>query len=325
MSVPNKRLANTDFRLLRQASTLEEKRQIFKQNVTMVAIEVHSYCNRVCSFCPNSFIDRRSKTEYLNEENYIALLKGLASIDYQNAIGCSRYNEPFADPIMYKRIEQASNYLPKAALKTNTNGDYINVDNINKLIDVGLTSLNIQVYLPDEYATSKEARDDRINQIRSKLPKDITFELDFDNDSWYQLRTIYKGMEIKIRWRDFSKDGTNRCDLPVKDIIEFRDTPCRLPFHNCHIDYNNLMMPCCNLRSDYEPHKKTIYGEITSDPNSVFEAFCSNAANKFRRDMIGFKRRKSPCMTCTFGGFIKSEANLEAERKNEQKLEELKL
>ena len=62
----------------------------------MVEVEVHSYCNRVCWFCPNSFIDRKTKTYYLNEnlylkyDNYEGINVNITQdipLDYKGAMG----------------------------------------------------------------------------------------------------------------------------------------------------------------------------------------------------------------------------------------------
>ena len=46
--------------LLSDAITIDRAKAFFSRYVDQVEIENHSFCNRVCWFCPNAFIDRRS-------------------------------------------------------------------------------------------------------------------------------------------------------------------------------------------------------------------------------------------------------------------------
>lgn len=95
------------------------------KNLRLVEVEIHSYCNRQCSFCPNSYIDRHSFVKELDEEIYISLLKQLKKGGFKGKISYSRYNEPFSQPLLFmKRILQAKTILPGIKLVTNTNGDY---------------------------------------------------------------------------------------------------------------------------------------------------------------------------------------------------------
>ena len=120
----------------------------------MVEIEVFSLCNRTCWFCPNSYIDRRSENKLMNEGLYSKILGNLQEIGYNGTISYSRYNEPLADPIIFDRIKQARDTVPKELLHFNTNGDFFNKEILQKLYDVGLRSLNIQVYTPEKSSYS---------------------------------------------------------------------------------------------------------------------------------------------------------------------------
>jgi len=94
-------------------------------DIRLIEIELHSYCNRKCSFCPNSYIDRKSFKTELNEDIFLNLLNELSEQGFKNYISFSRYNEPLSDrPLLEKRIKQIRNILPDTTLVMNTNGDY---------------------------------------------------------------------------------------------------------------------------------------------------------------------------------------------------------
>jgi len=91
----------------------------------LVEIELHSYCNRRCVWCPNSFIDRRSEKKVMSEGLFIKILQGLSILNYKGYISLSRYNEPLSTPeLLTERISQIREHLPECTIVCNTNGDY---------------------------------------------------------------------------------------------------------------------------------------------------------------------------------------------------------
>ena len=95
------------------------------EQIRLIEIELFSYCNRTCSFCPNSFIDRLSFNELLDINLFKKIIKELKLVDYSNYISFSRYNEPLSyRDILDDRIKYIRKELPKSKLVLNTNGDY---------------------------------------------------------------------------------------------------------------------------------------------------------------------------------------------------------
>ncbi|KKK60447.1 hypothetical protein LCGC14_3024290, partial [marine sediment metagenome] len=68
----------------------------FKANIRMVELEMHSFCNRQCWFCPNQFIDRQGPVQWLDEFILDKVLSDLALINYDNIITFSGNCEPFS-------------------------------------------------------------------------------------------------------------------------------------------------------------------------------------------------------------------------------------
>ena len=100
-ALPGTRLTPFDFIVDEHFRPIQDRHEairLFRRSVSMVEVEVFSYCNRRCWFCPNSLIDRQSKTEYMSEELYLHILDQLAGADYRHMISYSRYNEPLAEP-----------------------------------------------------------------------------------------------------------------------------------------------------------------------------------------------------------------------------------
>ena len=95
---------------------LNEIKKLFSNNVRSVEIENHSFCNRTCWFCPNSFIDRRSESIQLKPLIFQKIIKNLSEIDYDQTLIWSRYHEPLAFESIYENISFARKHLKKANL-----------------------------------------------------------------------------------------------------------------------------------------------------------------------------------------------------------------
>lgn len=94
-------------------------------NIRLIEIELTSQCNRICDFCPNSYIDRHSENKILDEKIFKKLIKELGEHNYSKFISFSRYNEPFMHRnILDERIRYIRMNLPNAILVSNTNGDF---------------------------------------------------------------------------------------------------------------------------------------------------------------------------------------------------------
>ena len=275
----------------------EEAQKLFKASVKMVEIETFSYCNRRCWFCPNAQIDRFSKNIQMDEALYLRILNTLAQVNYNQVISFSRYNEPLADRVILKRLEQARAILPKAKLHTNTNGDFLTADYIQDLYQHGLNSLKIQVYL---------SKDEPYNdaEVLTKLKKKAEL-LGFPyqivgckNGLRHEAKIIYQDMNISIYSRNFNLDGCSRGDLVDVRRAFRRTSPCLSPFRDLYIDYNGKAMPCCNLRSDAPEHQDFIVGDLNQQ--SLFQIYAAGPLVEWRRRLIGFGPKKNPCSNCGF-------------------------
>src|SRR5215216_4357478 len=87
--------------------------ELFKTHVELVEVETTSYCNRTCSFCPNSFIDRRSEKLTMPETTWQAILEGLREVDYNGTIVWSRYSEPLSERRILDRIREVREAAPR--------------------------------------------------------------------------------------------------------------------------------------------------------------------------------------------------------------------
>lgn len=266
-----------------------------KKKLDFIEIEVFSFCNRTCWFCPNSKIDRHSKNVFMEEKTYLGILEKLKQINYKGLITYSRYNEPLADKIILKRIEQARKYLPKAFLYTHSNGDYITREYLEELSNAGLDFVRLQCYLAENEQFDIE------NVIKPKMQKMIEkLNLPYaiiSRDDYYGLTFEHPKISVIFECIDFSKKGVNRGGTVDKIKGINRTKPCVSPFYRMYIDYNGSVMPCCQVRHDVPEHKHMILGNVNK--NNIFEIFSNKNYADIRKHLVCNGEKMFPCNTCS--------------------------
>lgn len=291
------------FRRIKDADT---QRALFQHSIRMVEVEVCSFCNRKCWFCPNSHIDRSSTRNYMDEGQYLKILRELSEIEYDGMVGYARYGEPLADRIFLDRVRQAREILPKAVLHAQTNGDYVSEAYLKELGDAGLNSLNIQIYV----GKNEQDFDGKVLAGIEKMSRAISCELDkvrSEPGEWHEVAGDCGPLRLRIYGRNFSSNGCNRGQLLDTCHEETRVSPCLSPFHHLYFDWNGYAVPCCNIRSDAPEHAGYIVGNIAAD--SIYTIYADSDLVEWRRKLIRFGPKSEPCADCTFVTYQSSDAN----------------
>jgi MoaA/NifB/PqqE/SkfB family radical SAM enzyme len=283
---------------LKEADEITSK-SLFKQFVELVEIEIFSFCNRTCWFCPNSSIDRISTNNFMPEEVYLGILNDLAGINYSGRLSYSRYNEPTADRIILTRLRQAREQLPKVKLYTHTNGDYLDQQYLDDLHNAGLDEIRIQCYFGEKTPYSNEAAFRKIKKKMKKLDIYRDFSLEVLGSKRIRVKTELKELKISLDSMDFHIVGNDRGGS--LDTIESKGLPdpCFQPVKSIYVDYNGSMVPCCNIRSDIKAHTRCILGNV--EKTNIFEIYGSKKAAAWRNALKDEGEKKLfPCNTCNF-------------------------
>lgn len=279
--------------------TLEQRRTLFAKSVNFIEIETHSYCNRVCWFCPNSVIDRRTTRHYLPEAAFLRILADLRSIDYRRRFYFSHYNEPFGDSIIFERLAQTRQALPRAHLRIHSNGDFLCSKTIDRAIRLGMNELQIGAYLPNEVAWTPDVAERRLRKITDRLELRRRQRRETPGE-----RITYecgrKRVRIVVFCPNYTQEGICRGGVVggVPTTTGARMSPCLYAVTDLYVEYNGHVMPCCNLRSDVEAHRPFSLGQIDETPGSIFTVWGSPAAARWRRSMAVYGPKAGPCRTC---------------------------
>jgi len=251
------------------------------EDIRLVEIEVHNYCNRTCKWCPNSFIDRKKEYFALDEEAYENILRELARENYDGAIAYSRYNEPFSSiKNLKQRAALAREILPQVKLVTNTNGDYLTAANLDGL---SLDEISIMDYdnkgiewctqkLIEAGATITKSEYPHVFAERNGVK--LLYYVDWPKN---HIAVVDRGGSLDIGEKKERKWG------------------CMEPTHFVGVDFNGSVVPCCNIRSDFEKHKDYVLGNINDQ--TLEEIYYGEKATKFRTD-VAAGRLYEPCRYC---------------------------
>jgi radical SAM protein with 4Fe4S-binding SPASM domain len=279
------------------ARSREEAKALFAASVSLVELEVFTYCNRTCWFCPNAQIDRRSTNHYMDETLYLRILGELAETDYRGVVTYSRYNEPLADRIILTRLRQARGALPNAFLSTHSNGDYLTRAYLNELREAGLNRIFIMSYL------GNNDRFDEVRILERMTTKAAELGLSYtptiaESGERHQFALEYEGMEVYIEGRNYEAVGTDRGKLVTLPPY-VRTSWCPVVFQDLYVDWNGSVVPCCNIRSDAPEHQSYVIDNI-SGGRSIFEAWASAAHAGWRRSLFNFEPKQAPCDSCRY-------------------------
>lgn len=260
-----------------------KNKERFKKNIRAIEFEPHSYCNRKCWFCPNTFIDRTGPVKFLDQKIYVQILKDLASIDYSEGILFAGWCEPFSQPNFLDRVKEASDFLPNAVLTSNSNTDYLTTEIVRQAAGNGLSVIRAQLYFDKNEDCTEEVIACKFARLRDKLPG-----IDFVKraDDWFAL--VDRKMVIHLQSRNFKKVGINRCDIKVRKIGK-RYYTCYEGIQYFGVNFNGQAIPCCHIRSDYPAHEKYLLGQVTDKPGRIFELY---------RGVI-LAEQEYPCNACS--------------------------
>lgn len=282
-------------------------------HIKRVDIEFHSYCNRLCDWCPNKKLLRNNNDFILSDADYTNILNSLCTnnfskpkkpLKYTTPIGRKEsattfsflgYQEPFSSPNLFKRrVQEAWEKLPSSTIITAaTNGDFLTLE--------ALEELPLTILLINDYDNKGlEYWKDRLKELQI-----LILEENKNTEMIYGFHRYVGSIRVQCNWTKhweienrggFFQPG----DLPEmiwKDDMDERDFPCYEPSEYLSISYDGSVMPCCHMRPDNPNHVEYILGNIKE--NSLEEIILSNRyydfANHLRQRDVAYPE---PCKYC---------------------------
>jgi len=274
--------------------SIDRKKYLFKKYVCIINIETSTYCNRMCTYCPNSIYDR-SKQKYISSQSWNRLLSDLIDIKYCSTISLNQYNEPLADKYLFDKISQLKNELPNSFIKFNSNGDFINSEILDRLVESGNNAIFITLHTNNWEIYKDDLKKKQFETFYKKIGKDLNFETIIPN-TMIQSEFYHKGMRVLVMANNWSKYGNNRSGIISELSIQNRINPCVRPFRELTVAHDGFVYPCCQFFPDIKGNNKFRVGNVEND--GLFNIYLSSELNSIRKNLLPFGLKMSPCNTC---------------------------
>ncbi len=278
---------------------------LFAGSVMSVSVEVSSYCNRRCSFCPNSFVDRLTHHEYMDDAVWNRILADLAAAQWKGQFHFHRYNEPLEDrPYILKRIAEAKAALPDAELRIYTNGDYLTREYLDALDAAGVHWLRVMIYHP-EHAPYDDVRMQKLfSQFLLKLG--LPYRWGMRRPGLHEALVERPGMTLVVRAKDWGEPTfhnideiatSSRAGAVKYNEVKARTSPCHSAFTHVDVEVDGTVMPCCEVRSDVKGQDAIALGKVTAE-TGLLDIWTSKRAINLRNHLFGFGPKMEPCASC---------------------------
>lgn len=220
---------------LAQVGVFDPFREVFKE----IEFETTTYCNRKCSYCPNSKYERigSENGRYMKEDVFEKLLRDLSDIGFQGLIAPHLYGEPLTDPRLVSWISKIHKILPKSIIKVVTNGDLLDEKIYDDLTNAGVDYFYVSKHSPNLPQNVAYLLNTLTEENRLKRFKIIDFYEDFKNK---QTMLNTRGGEIKLNKKKLSHPIC--CEYVSYPVINtFGDLIlCCNDFHG-HYVFGNIM------------------------------------------------------------------------------------
>lgn len=287
-----------------EGASEEKKRDFFKNQLSVVEIETHAFCNRACSFCPNSQVNRFDKSQIMPEHIFKKIIDELSLLGYRGIIQLHRYNEPLASELIFDRINYARKKIPYASIGFHSNGDYLTKEKLTLLEESGLDFIMVTLYInfdldkKMQYEIAKKQCEDFIRK------HDLEVKQVDSEGSLIRYLIPMKRMRVHVFVPDIEHQLVDRGGVIKSFSNGARISPCESPFRKLLIDWTGDVLPCCNLRGDIKLHQPYILGNLKEF--TLQEIFYRDIINKLRTHLADFNEKQGACQTCQFATFVYS-------------------
>lgn len=280
---------------------------VLKYSITDVRLELSSYCNRGCEYCPVNFLNRKDKEDKIPWQVFEKCIGELSEIDYDGALWFCLFNEPLYDrPFLMGVLEYVNEHLPNCRIKIVTNGDYLTRDYLQELDRRKVDELTISVHYKEQWDS----------EVQKKLFLEILQRIGIgERGQWVEGDTrldflvdasAYDAVYLKhfsLRSEDFTIHGMDRGGILDEYVCQTENLdPCVYITTQLNISHDGKIVPCCNMCSDSPEIADYVYGDLSKE-DTIFSAYTSRKAAFFRKVLFAPRDNTEetplPCRTCS--------------------------
>jgi cyclic pyranopterin phosphate synthase len=240
--------------------------------IAWVTIETTTYCNRRCSYCPNSIFERGLiKNKHLMAPAlFRKIVDDLADIGFKGSLSPHGFGEPLTDSRLISFMHYAHTRLPDATLLLLTNGDFLTPTLLDKLYSAGVRNYGITAHSTDDRSLIGSVN--RIMGLK-KHAEDRNEAISLDYKVSDDLRLSNRGGLVKV-------------DPPGPFLF------CSGSDWPVAVNYRGDVTICCN---DYLG--QVVMGNLCSE--SLTDVWAKSEFVKLRRELARGVYKLEICKKCT--------------------------
>jgi radical SAM protein with 4Fe4S-binding SPASM domain len=261
-----------------------------------VEVETSRYCNRTCGWCPNGQSDARREQELLSWTLFAKLVAELGSVNYAGWFAFHNFNEPLANGRLYEEVNHVRAALPAARPAIYTNGDYLNAERFDDLLESGVAYLRVTRY-PRDPATLPNIEALEAWLARAGLAAGRT----------WRAAPVRQGVAMRLEGVDAQVEVIAPTIAGYNDrggtAVRFgpsvpRTAPCGLTATSLSVDYRGDVKMCCNVVPDVEDHRQYVVGNVGE--STLADLWSSPQMDDWRaRHGVADWSASPACRTCT--------------------------
>lgn len=260
-------------------------------------LETSSYCNRSCTWCPNSMSDARKEQRLMPWNLFSKILLEFQQLGYAGSVSIHNYNEPLANPRIFEEILAIRESLTHSYIRLLSNGDFLDSNCLENLERVGLQYLKISLYplsKKNKFLLKEDLR--RINLwTTSKGLSHLNWQ---PMSEFREVSQIAQFGKLKIQVVAKRVDlFCNRGEL-LGCRTKKRQFYCDETVTKAVIDYLGYMKMCSNIYSELEEHNPYIIGNLKY--NTFLSLWESSQMQRYRELHLESNWSASEiCESCT--------------------------
>ncbi len=230
----------------------------------IIEIEINSYCNLSCSYCPNREFQRKEKGT-MSLEQYQHIMGQLEDLNFVGRISHEFYGEPTLHPQFDRIVSLTKEALPHSKVELYSNATKLDLKLLQELLEAGV----------DEFIITKHEGQELIE-----------FE--------QALRDLGPGQKEKITYRNHESIYKTNRGGSLPDIGSERQSllPCQIPSFLAAITVKGNVLPCFE---DFFQQQEM--GNVFEE--HLGEIWFGEKFTQFRNDLKRGLRHKYPlCKDC---------------------------
>ena len=225
-----------------------------------VSLEISTYCNRKCHYCPNK--DYETPKNFMSWDIFKSAIAQLKDIKYTGIFQYHLFNEPLFDERLTDFVRYTSTHLPKVTRVLISNGDLLNIEKAKELSEAGIDKFVVTVH-----DSNPERNLERLKPVKEFLKEKM--RLQTSNELYLTNRGGLIDIEDEKRKADYKK-----CPY-IRTLT---------------IGYNGDVILCCH---DY--FRKYVMGNVME--KSILEIW--NSYHNLRKQLLKYNNPELPiCKIC---------------------------